>query len=314
MIYIKHSKGLGIAYDLLNVFIEYYFNKENLSQLKIFFDFDDLSNECQLFFQKNDNGITTIEKILELGINKFDINDENYVIKCIQIDSIEIINIVLSHHFGIEKTINNLHQLDIKSVNSEIKKLKTSDDLKSSFYSFFIDPINTINVLNKDIANIYEQICLLYKLKGKKSTKEIEEIIANNIDEEILLSKNIYYSYSLIFKEKCYIYNLASMTIIVCGINYKKANDKIELAEIGNVLADKSRLKILDILLEHSICNINEINSIMNMNNTTLFYHLSIMVKSGLIKREARGKIIYYSLDKSFIENVLNHLKCYGRL
>ena len=300
---------------MLNIFIDYYSNKEELAQLKMFFDFEDLSNESQIFFKKNACDETVFEKILEFGIDKYDLNDENYVIKCVSIDPIEIINIVLKVHLNIDKKITNLEQINIKTINREVKKSNISADLKSSFYSFLIDPICAIELLCKDVKFIYNQVSSLYNLKFTKNTlvlkKEVQEFVYNYREE--IRDTVIYYSYSLVFKDKMFYYNFGSIVVIIMGCNYRKSNscDKIDLTVIGNVLSDKNRLKILDILMQNDICNINDINNIMNINNTTLFYHLSLMLKSRIIRRENKGKTVYYSVDKQFVKSILMYLKRY---
>ena len=141
---------------------------------------------------------TVFEKILEFGIDKYDLNDENYVIKCVSIDPIEIINIVLKVHLNIDKKITNLEQINIKTINREVKKSNISADLKSSFYSFLIDPICAIELLCKDVKFIYNQVSSLYNLKftkikmdwdlnrSPKATQFVEEEKNGNLDNDLL--------------------------------------------------------------------------------------------------------------------------------
>lgn len=71
-----------------------------------------------------------------------------------------------------------------------------------------------------------------------------------------------------------------------------------EIIKLFKALSDKSRLRILMVLSHKSLC-VCELQCIIKIAMSTVSQHLAILVETGLIKPEKRGKWIYYSIDSS---------------
>jgi len=80
---------------------------------------------------------------------------------------------------------------------------------------------------------------------------------------------------------------------------------QIDLAEMVHAMGHKTRIKILLLLYEHKRLRLNEINEFLGYSKCTIFQHLVILVKSGLIcASKEEGKFTQYTLSKAHIEKV----------
>ncbi|MEC0014592.1 autorepressor SdpR family transcription factor, partial [Bacillus cereus] len=72
-------------------------------------------------------------------------------------------------------------------------------------------------------------------------------------------------------------------------------------------LADPTRRNILDLLKERDITS-GEIASHFNMSKPSISQHLNILKQSNLVKNRKEGKYIFYSLNTTVVQDILNWL------
>lgn len=77
------------------------------------------------------------------------------------------------------------------------------------------------------------------------------------------------------------------------------------LAFTFKALSDPTRREILNLLKEHPL-PAGEIAAHFSMTGATVSHHLAILREAGLISDRHEGKFIYYELDLSVFEDVLN--------
>lgn len=86
----------------------------------------------------------------------------------------------------------------------------------------------------------------------------------------------------------------------------------VDMAEFFKVFGDPTRLKIINILMNRSIC-VCEMADFIGMNQSAISHQLRILKQSRLVKYERKGKVIYYSLDDEHIREIFEigakHLK-----
>lgn len=70
-------------------------------------------------------------------------------------------------------------------------------------------------------------------------------------------------------------------------------------------LSDPTRREILNLLKKGSM-TAGDIVSHFSMTGATISHHLSILKEAGLIADEKAGKYIYYSLNMTVVEEILN--------
>lgn len=72
-------------------------------------------------------------------------------------------------------------------------------------------------------------------------------------------------------------------------------------------LSDPNRLRIVKMLEIRPLC-VCEITSVLNLANSTVSKHLSLLHDAGFIENEKRGKWVFYSLNTSAEDLYLNQL------
>jgi ArsR family transcriptional regulator len=75
-------------------------------------------------------------------------------------------------------------------------------------------------------------------------------------------------------------------------------DEAIELERLFKALADRSRLRILNCLLEadgEPVC-VCEFQPLLGIAQPTVSHHLKLLVDAGLLEREKRGTYAYYRL------------------
>lgn len=69
---------------------------------------------------------------------------------------------------------------------------------------------------------------------------------------------------------------------------------------IFQALADKNRLKILELIKDTELC-VSDIAGHFNMTQPSISHHLDILKRAGLVQSEKRGREVYYSFNISTI-------------
>jgi ArsR family transcriptional regulator len=79
-----------------------------------------------------------------------------------------------------------------------------------------------------------------------------------------------------------------------------------ELERLFSVLADRQRIKILNLLAsakEESVC-VCELVPALGLKQPTVSYHLKQLAQAGLVERERRGTFAYYRMMPGALERV----------
>ena len=84
----------------------------------------------------------------------------------------------------------------------------------------------------------------------------------------------------------------------------KKNNNTNDLAEIFKVLSDPLRLKIVMALDREELC-VCDIATLVGVSRPAVSHHLRILRHLRLVKYRRDGKIAYYSLDDSHINELI---------
>lgn len=79
-----------------------------------------------------------------------------------------------------------------------------------------------------------------------------------------------------------------------------------ELEAVLKALADRNRLKIVNLLLRadgEAVC-VCEIQPLLDLSQGTVSHHLKMLVEAGLVERETRGTYSYFSLVPGALDSV----------
>jgi ArsR family transcriptional regulator, arsenate/arsenite/antimonite-responsive transcriptional repressor len=88
-----------------------------------------------------------------------------------------------------------------------------------------------------------------------------------------------------------------------------------ELEEVLKALADRHRLRIVNLLLRADgapVC-VCEVQPLLGLSQGTVSHHLKQLVEAGLVKRESRGTYSYFSLVPGALDAVRDVFETPGR-
>jgi ArsR family transcriptional regulator len=81
----------------------------------------------------------------------------------------------------------------------------------------------------------------------------------------------------------------------------------IDCVEFCKALADDTRQRILEMLLEREMC-VGDIVDAFDMSQPTISHHLNVLKQFGLVASRKEGKQVFYAINRD------NVVECCGRL
>jgi len=93
----------------------------------------------------------------------------------------------------------------------------------------------------------------------------------------------------------------------------KKLNEEVtnDLANLFKAMADSTRIKILNILMNTEAC-VCDIAALTNMTQSAISHQLRVLKMARIVKSRKDGKVVYYSLDDDHVRDIfykgLNHV------
>ena len=87
--------------------------------------------------------------------------------------------------------------------------------------------------------------------------------------------------------------------------NYMPSEEMlIRLSDFFAMFSDVTRIKILTALCISDMC-VNDLSVVLNLNQTTVSHQLKFLRQSGAVTTSRSGKLIYYSITTSIINDVM---------
>ena len=87
-------------------------------------------------------------------------------------------------------------------------------------------------------------------------------------------------------------------------------DDALELERLFKLIADRSRLKILNMLSQadgEPVC-VCEFTDTLKVSQPTVSHHLKQLTEAGLLERERRGSFAYFSLRPGALDRIASLL------
>ncbi|MEN8908069.1 MAG: metalloregulator ArsR/SmtB family transcription factor [Clostridiales bacterium] len=75
------------------------------------------------------------------------------------------------------------------------------------------------------------------------------------------------------------------------------------MSELYKVFSDKTRLKIISILLNQEMC-VCDISFVLKMNQSAISHQLKVLKQMRLVKYRRKGKVVYYSLNDKHVSQI----------
>lgn len=216
----------------------------------------------------------------------------------------------------------------ITEIDKLIKKSKYNGELKSALYSFFISPEPVIQkllleLMSKEfiLAKQYEENrALISQLQDSFDFLNIAERLESGKNTAINLNnfENIYVSFCLNNKNCIKTHFYENAAVLLLGADYKDAiqylimqNRLPELDMFGNAISESNRVDILDLMLKKEEITIKDIEQDLGFTGTNAYYHLSLMIKAGMVRTRNHGRTILYSINKNYFHMLCGMLSKY---
>ena len=87
----------------------------------------------------------------------------------------------------------------------------------------------------------------------------------------------------------------------------QKPPDSIDTVTFAKALADETRQRILEMLLEGEKC-VSDIVDAFSMSQPTISHHLNVLKQTGLVTSRKEGKLVFYAINRA------NVVECCGQL
>ena len=318
-------RNLGKYFDLITVYKKHFnliSNEEH--NMDVFFDVSNISEEFLLLFYSYNDSVLFEQMIFE-NIDQIKETEDTFSLLMDSILDHRILTEQIEKFYfeNTEISYVNGDWSSLQSASEKIHSLELPHRMKYYLMNFFLDPVAYTKKLIKSIIDISAQISNLYENHYKVLADRISsftENILNDIAENnktyiIDINKPIYCSFGILNPDSINLWELKGVQFLYLGINYKvgiKNEELFDVEQLGKVLSDPNRVKILNHILRNGSTTVSTINRVFGFSGTTSYYHLSMMHKAGMLNISSKSKVIDYSINSKFFGNVLTFFKKYA--
>ena len=342
---IKYIKEPGYIYDLFFLFV-LHFNKDfcltnfiNYNQsaedteffTKIENDFNDISEELFLFFYMQNNATCFIRQYYyEVFESYFTTTYNLEMVQSALRNTDEVITNLIKYYFmDITASELNESKRSTTAIGRLIRNSTYNDKLKNHLYSFFLEPVPLIQKLSYELMknefalsqfwdkNFNKVIELQGQLDIPDLANKLKQCKNYNINIEPF--DDIYISICLAAKNCVQVYFYENKVVLLLGSDSQKYLDYLmvqnhlpELHVFGTALSEVNRIDILNLMLQKEEITIKDIEQELAFTGTNAYYHLSLMIKAGMIKSRNQGRTVLYSINKHYFDLVCKLLSDYS--
>ncbi len=342
---IKYIKEPGYIYDLFFLFV-LHFNKDfcltnyinyNKSAedtdffTKIENDFNDISDEMFLFFYLKDNAPCFITQYYYKTFHRYFTTTYNLeTVQSALRDTDEVITNLIKYYFmDITASELNESKRSTTAIGRLIRNSTYNDKLKSHLYSFFLEPVPFIQKLSYELMKNEFALSQFWDKNYNKVTEIQGQINIQDLTNKLKQYKNcnmniesfddIYISICLFAKNCIQAYYYENKVILLLGSDSQNYMDYLtvqnhlpELHVFGTALSEVNRIDILNLMLQKDEITIKDIEQELAFTGTNAYYHLSLMIKAGMIKTRNQGRTVLYSINKHYFDLVCKLLSDYS--
>ena len=288
---------------------------------------------CELlpFFHISENGKSFITQYYydtyeDEFVDSFDLG----LIRGLLADKDNVIENISSFYFGNFSEEERAEcKRSIAAVDKLLKRCSYSTELQCALYSFFISPIQTIQRLIEELEakeailkrQYEESHSLLAEFENQFDFGKLAEDLKNCQDQKAYIDSfdNIYVSVCLNHKNHVKVFYTSNGIVLVLGCEYNQTleylsiqNNLPKLDVFGNAIAEPNRLDILNLIYDCGELTIKDIENKLGFTGTNAYYHLSLMIKAGIIKTRNKGRTVLYSLNHKYFDVLCGMLSKYS--
>ncbi len=97
--------------------------------------------------------------------------------------------------------------------------------------------------------------------------------------------------------------NQKNVNLVLTGL--PSEDDIVDISEIFKLLGDPSRMRIVSALRIKELC-VGDLAAIMEISQSGVSHQLRLLKKNRIVKTRRDGKLIYYSIDDSHINSIID--------
>lgn len=341
---LKFIKGPGYLYDLFSLFILYFnqnvFLSEQVNQNKAVEDtehfnrvlntIEKIPEELRVFFQLKEDRRSfftsfffhnNIEKVLLApGIDTIQRSLKDY-------DNV-IIN-VIDYYFGSDVITTSFDSPEfIRTIGKKIRDSEYDLALKNNLYEFFLDPIPIIQTLCNELSKKEILLSKIYSDNDLEITKVQNKINIESVSKKLLQNKNltvditsfneIIVSFCVVHKNCIGAFISEDEVALLLGTDYEDFSDFLitknrtpELVQLGIALSENNRIQILEFIHNNGEVSVADIKSRLQFSHTNAYYHITLLLKSNLLRVRNCGRTVYYSINREYFKDVCTMLGKY---
>lgn len=333
---VKFLREPGYIYDLfflftlkfnkeycLTNFINYDKSSDDTDYFnKLLNDFPPISDELLLFFYLTDDKKSFMTKFY-FEPYKEQFVSETYNIMKIQ-DALSnyeqvVENIIRFYFRDIDEDTLEKCKTSMSAVNKLIKESDYNGDIKSALYSFFIEPAPIIRRLSYELMEKDFVLTQRYENYSRRISDLRENFdfgaLCDGLENcqpqkgDLTCFENIYISFCVLNKNCIKSLCCADTACAILGFDYIEQIDYLliqnklpELDAFGNAISETNRINVLNLILERGEITIKDLEQEFGFTGTNAYYHLSLMIKAGMLKTRNRGRTVLYSINKNYFQ------------
>lgn len=211
----------------------------------------------------------------------------------------------------------------LREITEKIMETQLPSDIKNGLITFFLDPvlqtkklISSMMVMILQIENIYKnKKQSIYIARDLIDSDAIQKIVENDLNQKYDEKDNIFFSIGVLQQNSIKVWGNKNCKLMYIGENYREGvhqKESIDMELFGKLFSESIRIRILDLILKREKVTSTDVNKQFDLSGTTAYYHLSMMLKAGMLKiTRAQGKYLYYSIDSNYFNSVILDLKKY---
>lgn len=328
----------GFVYDLLYRFrIHYEYVREpgkildsHRTEIQSFFAAP--PDDLRIFFDENSAGVSLLAThYFERFSNLFSTGKYTYAFFREQLSSLTELTKNLTAHF-----FPRLSQRERDAATSELRKItrlvSESDypaELQNRLLCFYIDPgryqrtlLTELDIQAARLRAYYEQNNLL--VQHVRDALNLDAL--NEQFQRIPSLKNCLtgveraaFSCTVVARQIVDYHQGETFPFLLLGLNCQSSMEAMaqdadgpDLYLFGKILSEPKRLKLIDTLLDGRAMRKDDICTLLGLSMTATHYHIDMMSRAWMLCCENRGRTFYYTLNRTYFDEVIAKLRKYG--
>jgi len=198
---------------------------------------------------------------------------------------------------------------------------------KAKLYEFFIDPDHYVDLLIKELREKEKLLSSYYDRQYSKVIEMFDNMTYDSLCTQFEgttiqgwpkgIDDKYYLSFCLLNKYLV-LHKFIGTIISVLGIGYEsviernKSGRLPDLKGFGCVIAEESRVKILEFLLKNGEASCKDLEKNFSFSGSTAYHHIIMMYRSGIVKSRVVKKTVYYSINRQYVDRILGVLLEYS--